>query len=412
MAGHRNAPRISVVIPTYNRSGLLRKTLHQLTRQDLPVQDFEVIVADDGSSDDTKAVVEEFADTLQTAYHFQPDLGFRAGTARNSGAQLASGEVLVFLDTGAMAGPQFLRSHLAAHQDPDRSQVVLGYTYGYNPEEPMPGLAEVLDRYPPEQAVERFGEDPAFRDLRHEPLIACDYDLNRRTLPWSVTWTVNCSVRSEDFWGIGGFDETFVGWGAEDLEFGLRMYERGLGFQLNRDAWAIESPHIRNWGVMYPEFIDNMGHLLAKHRNPIMEIGLRLIVDMKSILLWEDCATELHAWTEQVRERDVREELRTALRDSDRHDRIAIIGCGAAAPEWLEQPAVLLDFDRQLLEQALADGRHTGEHTLGLRTSLPDHCVDTVVITSRLAGLRERWNDDLVIEAHRLGRRVIDASYA
>ena len=80
-------------------------------------------------------------------------------------------------------------------------------------------------------------------------------------------------------------------------------------------------------------------------------------------------------------------------------------------PDWLA-PAVLLDFDQELLEQALADGRHTGEHTLGLRTSLPDHCVDTVVITSRLAGLRERWNDDLLIEAHRIGRRVIDASYA
>ena len=61
--------------------------------------------------------------------------------------------MLVFLDTGAVAGPQFLRNHLAAHQDRHRPQVCLGYTYGYNPEEPMPGLAEVLDRYTPEQAV-------------------------------------------------------------------------------------------------------------------------------------------------------------------------------------------------------------------------------------------------------------------
>jgi glycosyltransferase involved in cell wall biosynthesis len=411
MAGHRKAPRISVIIPTYNRSGLLRKTLHQLTRQDMPTEDFEVIVADDGSSDDTKATVEQFAGTLRTAYHFQPDLGFRAGTARNCGAQLATADVLVFLDTGAMAGPEFLRQHLAAHEADSPPRLSLGYTYGYNPEEPMQGLAEVLDQWPPEQTVEHFRDDPAFRDLRHGPLLDCDFDLNRRTLPWSLTWTVNCSIRAAEFAAVGGFDETFIGWGAEDLEFGLRLHQNGVQFHMNREAWAIESPHVRNWGVIYGEFITNMGHLLAKHRDPIMEIGLRLIVDMKSILLWEDCANELLDWTRQVREQDVCQEIRAALRESDRVDRIAVIGSGAAVPDWLA-PAVLLDFDRELLELALADGRHTGQHTLGLRTSLPDHCVDTVVITSRLAGLRERWNDDVLIEAHRIGRRVIDVGLA
>jgi glycosyltransferase involved in cell wall biosynthesis len=407
MAGPRPNPQVSVVIPTYNRSGLLRKTLHQLTRQDLAVDDYEVIVADDGSSDDTKTVVEEFAELMHTGYHYQPDLGFRAGTARNCGAQLATGEVLVFLDTGAVPGPQFLRSHLAAHRGEHRPRVCLGYTYGYNPEEPMQGLAEVLERYTPEQAVEHFQDDPAFRDLRHDPLLACDFDLNRRTLPWSLTWTVNCSIRTSDFFSAGAFDESFVGWGAEDLEFGLRMHQHGLEFHLSREAWAIEAPHVRNWRVIYPEFITNMGHLLAKHRDPVTEIGLRLIVDQESILLWEDCATELLDWTQQARSRDVRQEIQAAIRESDRQDRIAIIGAGGMVPDTLA-PSVLLDFDQELLEQALADGRHTGQHTLGLRTALPDHCVDTVVLTSRLAGLRERWNNDLLIEAHRIGRRVID----
>ena len=164
---------------------------------------------------------------------------------------------------------------------------------------------------------------------------------------------------------------------------------------------------MRNWRVIYPEFIVNMGHLLTKHRDPVMEIGLRLIVDQQSILDWEDCATELLDWTRQARNRDVRQEIQAAIRDSDRQDRIAIVGSGGLLPDTLA-PSVLLDFDQQLLEQALADGRHTGQHTLGLQTALPDHCVDTVVLTSRLAGLRQRWNNDLLIEAHRIGRRVID----
>src|SRR4029079_8351636 len=74
----RVEPRLSVVIPTYNRSGQLRRTLTTLTQQSIPPDEFEVIVAYDGSSDDTAAVVKEFADRLRVAYTYQEDLGFRA----------------------------------------------------------------------------------------------------------------------------------------------------------------------------------------------------------------------------------------------------------------------------------------------------------------------------------------------
>jgi len=75
-----------VIVPTYNRSWLLRETLRQLTRQSLPVADFEVIVSDDGSSDDTAEVVTEFANRLRIRYHFQQDLGFRAAAVCVPGA--------------------------------------------------------------------------------------------------------------------------------------------------------------------------------------------------------------------------------------------------------------------------------------------------------------------------------------
>ena len=84
MSGVENSvPKLSVVIPTYNRSALLAKLLRQLAEQRLPATEFEVIVADDGSSDDTKDVVTSFADRLRIRYHFQEDLGFRAAIARN-----------------------------------------------------------------------------------------------------------------------------------------------------------------------------------------------------------------------------------------------------------------------------------------------------------------------------------------
>ncbi|OKI88964.1 hypothetical protein AMK10_32305 [Streptomyces sp. CB02058] len=84
-----NETLISVVMPTYNRAEFLRMGLLGLSRQSISNELFEVIVADDGSSDGTAEVVASFADSLRLTYYFQEDKGFRVAKARNEGARLA-----------------------------------------------------------------------------------------------------------------------------------------------------------------------------------------------------------------------------------------------------------------------------------------------------------------------------------
>ncbi|MFE9251049.1 glycosyltransferase [Streptomyces sp. NPDC007088] len=411
MTGHDGDPRIAVVIPTYNRSRLLRRTLSHLARQTLPPERFEVVVADDGSTDDTKAVVEEFGDVLRIGYHFQEDRGFRAGAARNAGARMCRAPLLVFLDTGAMAAPGFLEQHLRAHSGPAPRRMSLGYAYGYNPDEPLLELAGVLEQCTPEETVERYAGNPAFLDLRHESLVDCGFDLMRRHVPWNLSFTINCSVSAADFRAVGGFDETFVGWGAEDLEFAYRLYRNGVEFHLDREAWVIESPVEHDWDVLEPGFLKNMRHFLAKHREPQIEIGVRLVA--KYLLFpWEECYGELLDWTRRAHALDVSDEIDRALRaHAGPDDRVVVMGAGGVTPASLP-PATLLEFDRALLDSALDGGAHVGHHAIGLETPLPDGSADLVVITSRLSGLRHRWNDDLLAEAHRIGRRVVDAGAA
>jgi cellulose synthase/poly-beta-1,6-N-acetylglucosamine synthase-like glycosyltransferase len=93
-------PSVSVIIPTYNRTELLRRTLDALTEQSISRDEFEVIVSDDGSTDNTSAVVQSFADRLDVRYCHQQDRGYRVAEARNAGARLASAPILVFLDSG------------------------------------------------------------------------------------------------------------------------------------------------------------------------------------------------------------------------------------------------------------------------------------------------------------------------
>ncbi|WP_214104006.1 glycosyltransferase [Acrocarpospora catenulata] len=388
--------RVSVIIPTYNRSEILRETLHQLTRQSIPVDDFEVIVADDGSTDQTKAVVDSFAGRLHMKYHWQEDLGFRAGHARNAGARLAVGNLLVFLDTGAMAGPDFLRDHLAEH-DAGRKGVI-GYAYGYNPDDPLDEIGAVMAQMPPEQVVAHYAGRSGFLDIRHGWYEKCGFDLSRLTIPWMMAFSINMSVRARDFHEVGGFDEGFDRWGAEDMHLGYKLLKHGVPLALSRTAWVVEFPHERDRESGMQEVSINLRYFLRMHPEPAVELLALLI---PRILFWT-CDDEFRAildWEASVRDLDVSPELARAAAEIAPSDRIAVIGAGGSVPTGLPQ-AELFDFDAEL---AARSGAH---HLMGLLTPLGSQSVDTVVFTSRMAGLWPRWGEDLLAEAQRVGRKV------
>jgi len=400
--------KISVIIPTYNRDKILRETLLELTRQTLPADEFEVIVSDDGSSDGTRETADSFSGQLQMGYHFQEDLGFRAAKARNEGARLATAPVLCFIDGGVLPGPDFLRSHLAEHSDDEVHAAVLGYCYGYSPvSDPMKAAGDLLGTVSPAEVVARFGDDPDFIDMRHKHFVRCGFDLNSRAIPWNLFWSGNCSVRTSDFWGVGGFDESFAGWGGEDIELGLRLYRRGLTFRITRDGWVIESPHERqDFSVRRMQHKENLDRYVRKTPEPVMEIYFGMLNLNIPLYRWNDLFRELNEWSGKVHDLTVADEIAEAAQTIPAGKRIAVLGCGGALPASLP-PAVAMDFDRSLLDRALATGRHVGYNSIGLRTPLADQYVDTVIITSRLSGLWERWHEGLTQEAERIGRRVI-----
>jgi glycosyltransferase involved in cell wall biosynthesis len=400
-------PKISVIIPTYNRKKLLRETLLQLARQTLPADEFEVIVADDGSSDGTREVVDSFSGQLQMGYHFQEDLGFRVATARNEGARLATAPVLCFIDTGALPGPDFLRGHLTEHDDTVHVAVI-GFMYGYNPiSDPLKAAGDLLETLSPAELIARFGEDPAFADIRYKHLLSCGFDLSSRAIPWNQFFSGNCSVRTSDFWDAGGFDESFNGWGGEDVELGLRLYRRGLTFRITRDGWLIDYPHERpDISVMKKQYRDNLDRYVRRTPEPAMEICFGMLSRNIPLFRWDDLFRELNEWSGKVRELTVAGEVAEAAGSVPADERIAILGCGAELPASLP-PAIAMDFDRSLLDQALTSGRHVGYNSVGLRTPLADQSVDTVIITSRLSGPWERWHEEVTQEAQRIGRRVV-----
>jgi glycosyltransferase involved in cell wall biosynthesis len=403
-------PRVSVVVPTYNRAELLRRTLDSLAAQSLPRDDFQVVVSDDGSADHTFDVVRSFSAQLAVDYCYQEDLGYRAASARNAGAKLATAPILVFLDSGTLAGPELLRGHLTAHEE-QPGTAVLGYAYGFQPFQPLEGLAEAIATRPVLDVFERYRDDPGFLDLRHSRLADVDFDLSRLTVPWMYLWSLNFSVAAEDFWTVGGFDEAFRTYGTEDVELGYRLHRHGVALRMDRRAWAIEQPHDRDLDALEASAQHTLGQFLDKSHHVPVEL-VWAVLNKRVPGFFEDRYAELLRWRDEVAERHVGPEITAALADLPPGTRVGVIGCGAEIPDPGGTEFVLLaDFDERVLPPA-GDGARQVLHGIGLHLPLADDSADVVLVTSRLRGLDADARAAVLAETHRVGARVVDMSIA
>jgi glycosyltransferase involved in cell wall biosynthesis len=122
------APRISVLVSTYDRPELLAGCLESFAAQSMPSGEFEVVVVDDGSSGpETTAVIDSFRDRLQLTSARLEHAGRSA--AKNLAVMLARGEIVVFFDDDDRAAPDYLAQHERLHErHPGEATAILGYT--------------------------------------------------------------------------------------------------------------------------------------------------------------------------------------------------------------------------------------------------------------------------------------------
>lgn len=236
--------KVSVVIPTYNRSILVRYTLESLLKQNTNKNVFEVIVVDDGSTDDTVQVVRSFDKLLDVKYIFQPDLGYRPGSARNKGINASQSEVILFVDSGVILDNECVNEHIRFHQQNGPKAAAIGYVYGLDIDERWEGLVRsCICPSEPQQSIARLISYSIFD--RREPHYT-KYNDAIEDLPtsWFYFWTCHVSVSRENLIQIGGFDKNYDGrWGVEDNDVGYRLQQEGVKLHLLRSAQAIHFPH-------------------------------------------------------------------------------------------------------------------------------------------------------------------------
>ncbi|XVS61176.1 glycosyltransferase [Actinosynnema sp. CA-299493] len=275
-----SSSRCTVIVPTYNRRRLLELTLDSLAAQDLSRDRFEVLVVDDGSTDDTAAVVRGFEDRLDLRYFYQPDEGYRVAEARNTGLRHATGEISVFVDSGVLLHSGSLTAHVAAHEAAEEPLALNGYVYCFNLDnEDARRIREVVDVEDVDASVEHLARTRSWPDVREPFYERYSDDFGHLPAPWLMYWTCHASALTEQVREVGLYDEELRQWGGEDLDLAYRLHRAGARFAVSREASSIHYPHEKNHADNARFALENYRYIAEKYRTPI----IRLLVERPAI---------------------------------------------------------------------------------------------------------------------------------
>ncbi|MDH6422036.1 glycosyltransferase involved in cell wall biosynthesis [Polynucleobacter sphagniphilus] len=237
----RKPQMISVLLATYNWPQALKLCLESLaTQTDL---DFEIIIADDGSSNSTKDLIESIKPSfpVQIKHLWQEDLGFRKTRILNQAIAQASGNYLVFLDGDCICQPTFIANH--------RLLAKPGYL--------VTGSRVLLDQALTKQLLEwscwsfkHFASHLLWYRLhgainKYWPLKIHLGDgawRNYQKFMWRRIKGCNMACWKNDALKINGFDETMTGWGHEDADFVFRL--TNIGIIRKSGSWSTEVLHL------------------------------------------------------------------------------------------------------------------------------------------------------------------------
>ncbi len=240
------APRVSVVLSTYNAPASLAKAMHGYAAQSF--SDFEVIVADDGSTQETALLLARLRNELKLdiRHEWQTDQGFRKTRIMNRAIKAAQGEYLVFSDGDCVPRRDFLEIHVASAE---RGRFLSGGCLR------LPLL--LSQRIEPSDIASGQAFNPRWlrehgapRGLRFRALARgsrINVFANRLTTT-RPTWNGhNASGWRDDLIRVNGFDER-MGYGGEDRELGERLMNAGVRpRQVRFSAICLHLEHSRGY---------------------------------------------------------------------------------------------------------------------------------------------------------------------
>ncbi len=231
--------RMAIVPAVYNRPDMLTAFFEGYLAQDY--RDFEIIVADDGSSSETRDIVDRYRQKAKfpIGHAWQENTGYRAATIRNKAVAQSNADYIIFTDQDCVPRPNFLSNHARLAEQGwfvPGNRVLLGQNFTQHVLQDLTyfhdwSLTQWLVRW-------------ATKDInRIQPLIKLPSGPWRKLHPnrWRGAKTCNLGVWRDDYLRVNGMDESYTGWGMEDSDLVIRLLRAGVHHKSGRFA-AHRSP--------------------------------------------------------------------------------------------------------------------------------------------------------------------------
>ncbi len=283
--------KASIIIPSFNARERLQLNLKALNEQSYDGDDIEVIVIDNGSTDNTM----EMLDNFQLKYplkiiRIEKNRGI--AFARNSGIHESEGDILIFHDSDMIASKDFIKNHIELHDRP--GIVVCGlfwrriFTFYYEAFTPYQ-----MDSF--EKVMKKTGlyENITLKDLSPvvnpdrvtaEDLLPYSFDLDfgfiedlkaivskhgkhldGYYLPWRFFITNNLSVDRDKVIEVGMFDNKIIRYGYEDYDLGVRLFKSGCRFIMADHIISLHQEHPANYKP--DDLFVNINFMCEKYNN-------------------------------------------------------------------------------------------------------------------------------------------------
>ena len=222
MTPRGNAPRVSLIIATYNWPDALDLVLDSACRQSW--RDYEIVIADDGSRPDTATLIAGWTARapVPIVHSWQEDRGYRLARSRNLAVTRSRGDYLIMLDGDCLLLPNFVATHM---KFAERGWFTAGrrcYLRRWLTRQTLTERQR-LHTWPRAALFPTALFGGSNRPLQLLPLPQSDAARRKRALDWDQAQGCNLGVWREDFIRVGGFDEGFEGWGLEDTDLVLRL---------------------------------------------------------------------------------------------------------------------------------------------------------------------------------------------
>ncbi|MHB8062514.1 MAG: glycosyltransferase family 2 protein [Ruminiclostridium sp.] len=260
--------KYSFVIPTYNNKFQLKNSLVALNLlEGFQVNDFEVIVVDDGSNDNTKDYIKGINKNYELRYiYVERCMDSCRSRARNYGIKMAEGEIIIFIDADIIVKKDYLLEVEKCYSM-DNNIMLVGLRLMLPQNIPLEMVQDgsVFEKY-------TFDcEHYELHEFRCDILNELSYNASAIQSPFLYGQSCNLIVPKSWLEKVNGFDEDFKAWGLEDIEVCYRLWKIGLKFIINSKLEVLHQFHWVEGRVVEESkiagVVENTRLFLLKHSN-------------------------------------------------------------------------------------------------------------------------------------------------